>query len=260
MPPPHGRRRYRNPPLTEAVLEFQFLAGVAWDSIFLGKLHDRLPDFPVPETIHGASVVIEAAQVGIRQAAELKRFWREDRGIAITVGPELLGISTLPAAMSEGHSWETLRNVAYAALKEYRSVARPGAVRQVGLRYINSIAVDPSHFRLSEWVTEGSGIVPHVLLDENQPFSSRLERITKVAKRYQRREVITLAAQPAPPSGGRVLLDVDQVAAWPDGAEPASTRAVVEDMHDAVHGAFERIIRPEVLERFGPEELSPGGP
>lgn len=257
MPNSRARRRYRKPPLIEAVLEFQFFSGTEWDSLFLGKIHDRLHDFPRSETIHGASFVIEGAQVGVRQSPDAKRFWREDGGIAVTVGPEVLGVSTLPPKMKEGHSWETLRDVAFKALDVYQTVVQPGAIRQAGLRYINSIAVQPERFRLGEWVTETSGVVPGVLLEERNPFSFRLERTTLATPMYNRREIITVAAQPAP-QAGQVLLDVDQLTVWPQGANPASVNDVLEDMHDAVHAVFNKVIRPEVLERFGPEELATG--
>ncbi len=256
MPTSSARRRYQNPPLLEAVLEFQFVPGTEWDSLFLGKIHDRLPNFPISDTVRHASVVLDDSQIGIRHTPDLKRFWRADRGIAVTVGPELLGVSTLPANMEEGHRWEILRDVAYTVLDEYQTVARPGMIRQVGLRYINGIPVDPADFRLGDLLTETSGVVPQILLDERNPFSARLERMTLYTETHQRREVITLAAQPVPPQGGRILLDVDQVTVWPDGVEPASTRTVLEDMHDAVHEVFNRVIRPEVLQRFGPEKSS----
>ena len=256
MPTP--RRRYRNPPLLEAVLEFQFFSGAEWDSVYLGQLYGRLPKFPISETIRTASLVIDDAQVGVRHAHEAKRFWREDRGIAITVGPDVLGISALPPDLPEGHSWELLRNTAFEVLEAYQVVVQPGAIRQVGLRYINGIPVDPEQFRLGELVRETSGVVPHVLLEERNPFSFRLERATEIQDAYHRREVITLATQSAPQYGDRVMLDVDQVAVWLHGVEPASARIVLEDMHDAVHDVFNEVIRSEVLERFGPEELLTG--
>lgn len=258
MTTPRTRHRYSDPPLLEAVLEFQFFSGEVWDSVFHGRLLDRLPEYPGTETIRSAALVIDETQVGVRQAPESKRFWRADRGIAITVGPELLGISSLPPQLSEGHSWELLRTTALKVLEVYRMVVRPGAIRQVGLRYINGIAVDPTTFRLGDLVTDTSGVVPQALLEERNPFSFRLERTTEVQPTYNRREVVALAAHPMPPQGGRVVLDVDQVAVWPKGVEPAALPPVLEDMHDAVHEVFNTVIRPEVLQRFGPEDPSIG--
>src|SRR5690606_38956248 len=134
----------------------------------------------------------------------------EDRGIAITVGQDVLGISTLPPNLPEGHSWELLRTTAFEVLEAYQAVVRPGTIRQVGLRYINGIPVDPSQFRLGELVSDTSDVVPQVLLEERNPFSFRLERTTKIQEGYHQREVITLAAQPVPPESGRMMLDVDQ--------------------------------------------------
>jgi uncharacterized protein (TIGR04255 family) len=264
MATPVQRRRYKNPPLIEAVLEFQFLGGAEWAAVFLGKIHTQLPDFPEIEVLTGTSFVISPVQVGLRSVPEINRFWRTDRGMAITVGPELLGVSALPPAMPEGQRWELLRDTAFHALEVYQSIAKPGTIRQVGLRYINALSVDPASFRLGDYVIQESGMVPDILLDERNPFSLRSERTTAFTERYQRREIVTLEAQPdttqpGSPPRGRILLDIDQLTVWraESGTELAEVRDVCEDMHDAVHGVFNRVIKPEVLQRFGPENFNP---
>lgn len=251
-----SRPRYRNPPLVEVVLEFQFAGGADWDSIHHGRVADRLEGFPRVETVRGTSFLIGSDEIGFRQAPELKRFWREDNGLSVTIGPGLLGLSAQPPRMSEGHRWEALRDKAFDVLKVYRDVADPGAIRQVGLRYINAIKIKPAEFRLAEWVTDACGVVPPALLNEHSPFSFRLERATEVTPMHTRTEVVTLAAEPVHDAGGRLLLDVDQVTTWREGADPQAARAVLEGMHDAVHDVFERVIRKEVLKRFGPEPIT----
>ncbi len=155
--------------------------------------------------------------------------------------------------MREPHRWELLRDWGFQALDYYRDVVEPGPLQQNGLRYINGIDVDPDRFRLGDYVSAESNLIPGALLDESGPFSLRLERTTDVTPQFHRREVVSLAAQPISPRGGRMLLDVDQLTVWAAGPEGSGmVQEVYEEMHDAVLDLFERVIQPVVLESFGP--------
>jgi uncharacterized protein (TIGR04255 family) len=250
------RRLYRNPPLLEATIEFQFAPGRPWNSDYFGLIRSELKEFPRSETISEASFVVAPDRIGVAPAGEMKRYWREDRGMVVTVRPDLIAVSVLPPNLSDEHRWETLRDVAFTTLKLYQRVARPGPFRQTGVRYINAVTVEPAAFRLSNYAAAESGFVPPVLMEERQPFSQRLERTTQTTERYHLREVITLAAQPTGQSEGRLILDVDQIATWNKSAEVQNVRTVLEKMHDAVHAVFTKLLRAEILETFNPYNRS----
>lgn len=246
------RRRYKNPPLMEAVIEFQFESAQNWDSVNFGRIYDQLKNFPDVESLFNASLEIGAERVAVGPQTEVKRFWRKDRGMAVTIGPDLLAVSALPPRMAEGHRWESLRDVAFTIFKLYTAITKPGPVRQTGLRYINRIDVDAEAFRLDRYVSDSSGLVPEAILMEKNPFSLRIERVTKATQAYHLREAVTIAALPQFPGNGQLVLDVDQIAIWSRQPKAAIIRSLYEQMHDAVHAVFTRVVRSEVLDTFNP--------
>lgn len=259
MMPLPAVRTYRNPPLLEAVVEFQFdpPAG-GWKSVFLGKIHREIErEFPRVEPLVGARIELKpgSSRVEVVSTPDASRFFTEEGGMVATVGPDLMGLSVLPLKHPGGHpGWPALRDRALALLQQYRGVVGPQRVRQLGVRYINAIPVTPGEFRLSDIVAGSSGLVPMALLDEQNPFASRLERIRSNDERGRHAEVIQLSAQPASANTARLMLDVDQVWTPTQGTEPGDPKEILQDLHEAVHQVFVAAIRPEVLESFGPIE------
>lgn len=255
---PAERRLYEHPPLREAVVEFRFEGEENWNSVFFGQLLDALPDYPQHETVHQASFLIAADEMGVGPSLEFKRFWRTDRGIVVTVGPGLLAVSSLPQSMSEGHSWERLRDVAFAVLATYQEIVDPGPVRLSGLRYINALTVTPSAFKLGDYVGNEAGLFPPVLLKETNPFSTRFERLSLATAGAVRRDIVTLAAQPVPDGTGELLFDIDQVIQWLQPPGPSELIQGYDKMHSRVHKMFNQVFLPEVLASFGPLEREKG--
>ncbi|HEY0019551.1 MAG TPA: TIGR04255 family protein [Longimicrobium sp.] len=252
------RRLYKNPPLREAVVEFRFEGDENWDSVFFGQLLVALPDFPEHETVHQASLLIAPDEMGFGPSVELKRFWRADRGMVVTVGPGLLAVSSLPMAMPEGHSWERLRDTAFAVLVTYQEIVKPGPVRLSGLRYINAVPISPSAFRLRDYIANEAGLFPPVLLKEANPFSARFERFSLATTEVRRRETVTLAAQSAPDGTGELIFDIDQVIQWVQLPGSSELEKGYEKMHARVHKMFNQVFLPEVLASFGPLESEKG--
>ena len=257
MTPQPRRRIYRNPPLLEAVVEFQFNPPQGgWKSVFLGKLHGEIEaDYPRVEPLFGTKIELKqgSGRVEVAPTPEASRFLQEEGGEVVTVGPDVLGLSVLPTKRPGGHpGWDWLRDQALALLKRYQKIVKPQHLRRIGVRYINAIPVTPGEFRLGEIVSADSGLVPSALLTEQNPFSSRLERILSADQRGRHAEVIQLSAQPTGQDSARLMLDVDQVWTPASPTELPRSRAVLENLHDAVHVVFSTIIRAEVLESFGP--------
>jgi uncharacterized protein (TIGR04255 family) len=256
---PAERRLYEHPPLREAVMEFRFESEDDWDSVFFGQLLHALPDYPEHETVQQASLLIAQDEMGFGPSLEFKRFWRTDRGMVVTVGPGLLAVSSLPQLMPEGHSWERLRDAAFTVLAAYQKIVNPGPPRLSGLRYINALTITPSAFRLSDYVANKAGLFPPVLLDEQNPFSARFERISLVTEEIRRRDIVTLAAQPVPDGTGELLFDIDQVIQWLKIPGPSELVEGYEKMHSRVHKMFNQVFLPEILASFGPREHKKGG-
>jgi uncharacterized protein (TIGR04255 family) len=248
------RIRYRKPPLIEGVVEFQFESKSNWSDDLWKSLADQLGAFPKIQALQARSVTLSLQSVEAHDEAA-RRFWREDGGMAVTVGPRLLAISVLPQSMAEGHRWEILRDAALRVYRIHRSVVEPAPVIQVGLRYINSVPIpDPDLFMLSDFVEAESGFVPVTLLKETGPFALRLERTLRESSALLRRENVTVAAEGDPVSGPRLILDVDEVSVLGHSTTLSSLRRMLEEMHNSIHSVFSGVIRADVLQSFEPVE------
>ena len=161
------RRRYRNPPIEEALCEFGFASGADWDPTIPGKLQVALGD-----EYSGKPREQKAVQVGLHGQKGKLADLRYDEGISkvqlftkagtriVGVGPDVLSIHMLrpyqdPLDFEKG-GWEEFRPRIADALEAYREVASPGRVNRVGVRYINKYG-----FR---WQGSGSRTISSVLI------------------------------------------------------------------------------------------------
>jgi uncharacterized protein (TIGR04255 family) len=247
-----------NPPLVEAVLEFQFMpTGRPWAPDVLTRLHKRLEaEFPMSESLTGTNIMVDAQRPGaisLSPAPETRRFARQDGGMVVTVGPDVLGVSVLHDKMPGGHpGWESFRDVALQVLDAYRNVVHPGPMKQVGVRYINAIRFDPSAFRLEKFVDRSVGLVPSALLSETNPVSLRVERLREPGQQSVRKETFNLVAAPDPEgAGGKLVLDVDEVLMLAPGTELPYLAEVCDKLHEAVAKIFKSVINAKTRRSFG---------
>lgn len=263
MAVPSPRRKYATPPLVEAVIEFQFEPRPnGWDSVYFGKMHLQVQEeFPTVETLSGAHVKFgDKTGISLGPAPELKRFIRADGGAVVTVAPDLLGLSVLPQKSESGHpGWDWMRTRALGLLSVYNSVVGPKRIRRIGVRYINAIPITPGEFKLRDVLAEESGVVPPVLLDEQKPFSFRVERVIGAGANWRHVQVLQIAASAVGPDLARLVLDVDQVLTGPHPVEPGVIGRKLDELHEHVHEVFETAVREQVLKSFGPVEAAEKG-
>jgi uncharacterized protein (TIGR04255 family) len=73
------------------------------------------------------------------------QFLRDDESALIQLSPNTLGINHLKPYPG----WETVKSTLIRQFKIYRKIAKPQALKRVGLRYINEIIVDSNEFDIS---------------------------------------------------------------------------------------------------------------
>lgn len=256
MPQPL-RQFYRNPPLLEAVVAFQFRPGArTWDTVFFGKIHQEIEDrFPEVETLYSAEFEVNLTERGsasLRTGHELKRFTTSDRGMIITVGPGMLGVSVLPRQRTGGHpGWESLFETARHVLRIYEEVVAPAGIDQIGVRYINSLTQPLQGFVLGTLVADDTGLIPSRLLEERDSFSFRYEHIIGSGSDFVHREVLQLVAQPTQEGVAQFVLDIDEIWQAREDANP-DVEAIGDMLHDSVYQLFEGMLRPDVRAMFRP--------
>ncbi|MGH8605379.1 MAG: TIGR04255 family protein, partial [Gammaproteobacteria bacterium] len=147
-------RRYRNPPVVEALCEI-YLKESAWDDTVPGQFYDRMKHgFPVKrqreiqEANISFSIAGEAA-AGIRRLPPWIQFVTESGDRMIQLARDLLVVNQL-RPYPHFDDWEP---AIYSALEVYRELAMPKAVARLGVRYINRVVIPEPRIRMEEYFT-----------------------------------------------------------------------------------------------------------
>lgn len=232
------RRIYPNPPIVEAVIEFRF-DGAPGDS---ERLIDALrSDYPGElrrkKLLRVRARLTGEDLTGHTEATEhLDLLPSADGRRLVGLGMGVLSVHVL----SRYPGWECFVSAADQALSTYRAVAAPGALRAIGIRYIDQIALplDPD-LAIGDYFPG---------LPTPPPSMPR-----RLAAMYMRTEttdpaegilsLLTLGSAP-PKEDGRpvVLYDLNLIQTFPSPLPLDSWRRPLEALHDRQREIFEESI------------------
>ena len=257
---PPVRRRYRNPPIDEAVCEFHFRPGPDWDLTIPGKLHSVLAS-----EYGGKRRSQQFVDVGVeikndepsnlRYGQRLAKFllFTGDETRAVGVGPDVLSVHMLRPYQKteepEESGWDEFRPRIATALKAYWDVADPVGVRRISVRYINRIVIPEPVVRIEDYLRCA---VPTVqgLPDAVNNFMSRTDY------GYEDGTHLVLAQGTFPPPSGDIgfLLDID-VYSEPAGLLTQTEALARTDRLRALErDAFEAVITEAARELFDADQ------
>lgn len=154
------RRRYKHPPIEEALVEFRFKSDQGWDPTMPGQLHGKLseayPGKPRQQNVVEASLVAQQGQganFAVREGLGKVQLVNHDATRLVGIGHDALSVHMLRPYQSEAENsgWDEFRPRIVAALSAYWDVADPSGVRRIGMRYINKLVVpatdaDPARY------------------------------------------------------------------------------------------------------------------
>jgi len=150
-------RRYENPPVVEAICEFSFEPGQPWDGTLPGLIYNEIKEkFPKKQQQTGLGIGIQFAppNPGListpvrREMFSRLRFLSEDERTLVQIAPDLLTINKLKPYSS----WNNLKPLILYTLEKYEKVARPKAIRHIGVRYINRIEIPVENVRVDDYI------------------------------------------------------------------------------------------------------------
>ena len=252
----HQRRRYKNPPIEEAICEFRFSPGEDWDLTIPGKLHTELSD-----EYAGKPKEQKLVEVGLETQAGKPPNLRYGEGLAkvqlvtednkrmIGIGPDVLSIHILRPYQrntdSEHVGWEEFYPRIIRAIEAYWKVSKPTGVTRIGVRYINKIVIPQIKVRVEDYL---KCALPNVsgLPDQLNGFMSRVE----YAYGDNVLLVLSQGSIEAPPNNVGFLLDLDVI--W-QGADPISEEEAltkISNLREREREAFENIITDKARELF----------
>ena len=132
-------KRYRNPPIVEAICEFQFMSEKPWDLTLHGLIYDRVKGtYPNKKQLQGLEFELRPTPAGFEQkmlsSQSRTQFFSADEQSLIQVGPDLLVVNR----RRPYSAWEDFKPRIREAFRVYDEIAKPKGFRRIGLRFLSS--------------------------------------------------------------------------------------------------------------------------
>lgn len=240
-------RKYKKPPIIEALCEFRFEPGEEWDITFPGLFYEKVRDnFPKKKSSRRMQfrAISEAEEPHIRQEiVEFIQFLRQDEKALVQIVPNLLAVNHLKPYPT----WNEFRPIILNSLSKYREIANPKGIMRIGLRYINRIELPGERVELEDYFD----FYPHLgseLPKEHGPFIVGIQLIYEDGRDILKLEMASEKYQP--PRGLTMLFDLDYFLSKPDGISMDNIEEWIEIAHTRVEETFEACITEKVRKLF----------
>jgi uncharacterized protein (TIGR04255 family) len=232
-------RRYRNPPIIEALCEFRFEPGTPWDLAIPGLVYEKIKEgFPKRRLARVFEASVTTGPEGVEQqmkTADRMQFLRDDEKALIQVGTNMLAVNHLKPYPT----WQEFAPLIRQGFDAYCQVTSPKGIQRVGLRYINRIEVRGQRIELEHYLEFRPFAGPAL----PQDFGAFIVGVqipyegTRDALRLQ-----AFSAALETPNVVAVMLDLDYYVTHAGQVSLDNVVAWVETAHDHVEEAFEACI------------------
>lgn len=240
--PLYERRRYRQPPIIEAVCEFRFAQGTAdWNPAIPGLLYERLrTEYPeTPRQQLGTGVEFEpqspsSGRISLTPATSVELSDADERN-SVVLAPNLLVVRV----RTPYPGWETFHGRIVHVLSQFAEVSGEAAVHRIGIRYVNRVVVQSENVRLDEYFNAPPSTpddFPESLVGVFARFESHYEE----SDQRDVRLVYTFASAPEE-NGSAFMLDLDVIEFFQQ-AVPLGGALPLTDLKSKETAAFEAII------------------
>jgi len=245
------KRKYRNPPIEEVLVEFRFVPGQEWDLTIPGKLHQhdaikaQYPGKPRTQKVFlGAELQAGPGyppNLAVHEGVGRVQLVDERGNHLISLGLDVLSVNVLRPY----DGWDQFRPRIETALQAYTEVAEPSGVSRVGVRYINKIVLPEKEIDLGTYFRCVPSPLPE-LPSKVTGFMSRMEFLYDDAVKL----LLTQASIDALESQSAFLLDLDLIWKSAEAKGLNAIMAIVDDLHEREVVAFEAIITDAAREVF----------
>jgi uncharacterized protein (TIGR04255 family) len=240
------RRCYENPPLVEALCQFQFAPGSEWDMAIPGLLYRRVREqFPERRQQKAIQWVVSpaAGEVETTSTSDRMQFRSQDGKSLIQVGPDLLVVN----ALKPYPGWDAFRSMVLSTLTYYREEARPAGIKSLTLRYINRLIFPPTPVQIEDFMH----FYPNVPTALPQTFVGWAQSVNVP---LSQEEILRLTAGSSDehPEENVFVLDLEFVAFRGCSLEDVGLR--IDKGHEIIEDAFEECITDKARWMFKEEK------
>jgi len=249
-------RRYRFPPIEEALCEFRFAADSNWDLTIPGKLQSELG-----EEYTGKPREQRAVEFNLQmKEGNLSRIQHDDGLLKVQLvtkdGKHLIGVGSNVISVHmlhpyqnadkvESSGWDEFQPRILRALNAYRKVADAESVVRVGVRYINKISIPETRVKIEEYL-RCANLELEGLPKNYGNFYGRVDY--RYEDEVQLNVIYGLLNISS--TGVDCLIDLD--AFWQDGTLIGCEESmkIAGDLHNRVSAAFESLVTDKARELF----------
>lgn len=241
-------RRYKYPPVDEAICEFRFESDSPWDLTVPGLVYEKLrADLPKREPTSALEATTrQAGPDTIEQQwvqVDRLRLLSEDEKTVAQISPHLLAVNRLRPYTG----WEEFLPLVGKSLTAYQEVANPKGLQQISVRYINRITLEDP-VELEDYFE----FYPFVGQKLPQNLNSFIVGIQSTFN--EGRDVLQMQMTsnvPNEPNTIAVVLDLLYFLGQPGTVPFEEVFGWIGNAHDRIEDAFEGCLKEALRERFG---------
>lgn len=241
-------RIYKNPPLAEALCEFQFIPNVPWDLTIPGLIYGRIKDrFPRRKQQAGLGIQLRPTEKGVEHKIEPApprvQFLNQGETVLVQLAPDLLVVNQLKPYPG----WIKFKSLIIDTFNVYREIANPKGIKRIGLRYINIFEFTSKNLRLDEYFNY------YPFIPETMPKALSSFLVRSEFPYSDEKEVLILQLAsiiPRDPDLSSLVLDLDYAMIAPEYISLDDIEEWVEKAHDEIERTFETTINDKARDLF----------
>lgn len=241
-------RKYKNPPLIEALCEFRFADSEEWDwtlpGLFYREIKERFPN-KRQQNVLESQLESQGAQVShqVRGGIARMQFLNKNKTVMIQIGPGNLVINQLPPYPT----WPNFKNLIFEMLQMYRKIAEPSGLERVAVRYINQIEIGDESTPASKYF-KYFPTIPHPIPQNPERLVLRTEI---PVEKHNGQLILTLATVSNDVANQNLfILDLDFITMLAKKLSFENIEQWVEEAHNQIEIAFESSITEELRTLF----------
>ncbi len=240
-------RKYQNPPIVEALCEFQFEPCLPWDLTVPGLVYEKVQnEFPKKRLAKTFAIGVEIGPERVQQqllTTDRMQFLQEDEKTLIQIDQNLLVINRLKPYPT----WEAFQPQVRTGFEAYRTVADPKGIQRMGLRYINQISLPGPPPKIEDYFEFRPFVGPN-LPQAFGAFAVAIQIPYEEARDVLRLQLTRAVVEMSDTLS--VTLDLNYEMAQPDRVPLDDVFAWLDTAHRHVEAVFEASITERLRETF----------
>ena len=241
---------YKNPPIVEALCEFQFMEDAPWDATIPGLFYERIREiYPEKKQLQKQNVKFVEGPEGIvpeTHPLEFILFRDVAKTRLIQVAPHILRVHRLrPYSV-----WDEFKGSIDTALTNLLEVFEEKGIEKLTLQYLNRITVPAQDVKLEKYLN----FRPH--MGENLPAQASAIIVGCVFPFAEERDAckVQLSSATANKEGeSAFLLEISYRLTEPGGVTTTTALEWIENAHLRIEEIFEGCITDELRAIFSGE-------